>query len=160
MAQEYEQTQEIAAPPDEVFAWVADVGNMPKYLPPIKDASIEGESAPGTPGEKVRMEGEIPDRGEFEGEGYLSVDESARRMEWGAEVSRDYSGWLTVAEAGGGSEVTVHLSFGERSVEGEIQEESSDDRDPLEESVGATLESIRRQIEEGSGKVDQPSPIV
>lgn len=83
MAQEYEQTQVIAASPDEVFAWVSDVGNMPGYLPPIKEASIEGESAPGTPGEKVRMEGEVPDRGEFEGEGYLSVDEGARRMEWG-----------------------------------------------------------------------------
>ena len=119
MAQEYEQTQVIAASPDEVFAWVSDVGNMPGYLPPINEASIEAESAPGTPGEKVRMEGEVPDRGEFEGEGYLSVDEGARRMEWGAEVSRDYSGWLTVADDGaGGSEVTVHLSFGERSVEG------------------------------------------
>jgi uncharacterized protein YndB with AHSA1/START domain len=159
LTQEYEQTQKITAPPEEVFAWVTDVGNMPEYLPPIKGASIEGESAPGTPGEKVRMEGEIPDRGEFESEGFLSVDQDARRMEWGAEVSRDYSGWLTVADDGSGaSEVTVHLAFGERSVEGEIQEESSDDRDPLEESVGATLESIRRQIEEGAGKVDQPSP--
>ena len=150
MAQEYEQTQVVAASPDEVFAWVSDVGNMPKYLPPIKEASIEGESAPGTPGERVRMRGEIPDRGEFESEGYLSVYESARRMEWGAEVSRDYSGWLTVAEADGGSEVTVHLSFGERSVEGEIRQESGEDRDPLGEAVGATLESIRRQIEEGA----------
>ena len=159
MAQEYEQTQVIAASPDEVFAWVSDVGNMPGYLPPIKEASIEGESAPGTPGEKVRMEGEVPDRGEFGGEGYLSVDEGARRMEWGAEVSRDYSGWLTVADDGaGGSEVTVHLSFGERSVEGEIQDESGEDRDPLEEAVGATLESIRRQIEEDAGKVQPPSP--
>jgi hypothetical protein len=102
------------------------------------------------------MRGEIPDRDEFESEGYLSVHESARRMEWGAEVSRDYSGWLTVAEADGGSEVTVHLSFGERSAEGEIQEESGEDRDPLGEAVGATLESIRRQIEEGAGKVQPP----
>jgi hypothetical protein len=76
----------------------------------------------------------------------------------GAEVSRDYSGWLTVAEADGGSEVTVDLSFGERSVEGEIQEESSEDRDPLGEAVGATLGSIRRQVEEGAGKVQPPSP--
>ena len=159
MAQEYEQTQVIAASPDEVFAWVTDVGNMPGYLPPIKEASIEGESAPGTPGEKVRMEGEIPDRGEFESEGYFDVDAEARTMRWGAETDRDYSGWLTVAEAGDGqSEVTVHLSFGPRSVEGEIQEDSSDDRDPLEESLEATLESIRRQIEEGSGKLPPPSP--
>jgi hypothetical protein len=81
-------------------------------------------------------------------------------MRWGAETGRDYSGRLTVAEAGDGrSEVTVHLSFGPRSVEGEIQEDSADeDRNPLEESLGATLESIRRQIEEGSGKLPPPSP--
>lgn len=78
-------------------------------------------------------------------------------MEWGAEVQRDYSGWLTVAEAdGGGSEVTVHLSFGERTVEPGIREETPEGRDPLAEGISATLESIRRQIEEGTGKVQPP----
>ncbi len=40
----------------------------------------------------------------------------------------------------------------------EIQEESGEERDPLKEAVGTTLESIRRQIEEGSGKVEPPPP--
>jgi ribosome-associated toxin RatA of RatAB toxin-antitoxin module len=157
--QEYEQSKAVAAPANEVFAWVSDVENLPKYLPPIKDAGIEGSAAAGSPGERVKMTVEIPDRGEFESEGYFDVDAEARTMRWGAETDRDYSGWLTVAEAGDGqSEVTVHLSFGPRSVEGEIQEDSSDDRDPLEESLDATLESIRRQIEEGSGKLPPPPP--
>jgi hypothetical protein len=52
--------------------------------------------------------------------------------------------------------VTVHLWFGERSVEDQVQEESSEERNPLEESLSATLESIRRQLEEGSGKVEPP----
>jgi ribosome-associated toxin RatA of RatAB toxin-antitoxin module len=157
--QEYEQSKAVAAPANEVFAWVSDVENLPKYLPPIKDAGIEGSAAAGSPGERVKMTVEIPDRGEFESEGYFDVNAEARTMRWGAETDRDYSGWLTVAEAGDGqSEVTVHLSFGPRSVEGEIQEDSGDDRDPLEESLEATLESIRRQIEEGSGKLPPPSP--
>jgi hypothetical protein len=47
----------------------------------------------------------------------LAVDERKLRMEWGAEAGRDYSGWLTVVDYGeGGSEVVVHLSFGERWV--------------------------------------------
>ena len=41
-------------------------------------------------------------------------------------------------------------------LEGEIEEDSAEDRNPLEESPGATLESIRRQIEEGSGKLPPP----
>ena len=157
MANEYEQSINIERAPADVFSWVSQAGNLPHYLPPIKEASTEGSAEAGAPGEKVRMTGEIPDRGEFEGEGYLSVEEGQRRMEWGAEIGREYSGWLTVSDAGSGhSEVTVHLSFGEASQEPQIQEGSSEERDPLEESLGTTLESIRRQLEEGSGKEEQP----
>ena len=39
---EYEQSQGVDAPPDEVFAWLSDVGNLPAYLPPVTDASMEG----------------------------------------------------------------------------------------------------------------------
>jgi len=67
------------------------------------------------------------------------------------ETTRDGWRWAITAR-----EVVVHLSFGERSVEGEIQAESPEGRDPLEEGVSATLESIRRQIEEGAGKVEPP----
>ncbi len=48
--QEYEQRQAVTAPANEVFAWVSDVENLPKYLPPIKDACIEGPAAEGSPG--------------------------------------------------------------------------------------------------------------
>ena len=159
MAQEYEQSQAIDAPPDEVFAWLSDVGNLPEYLPPVVDSSIEGPSAEGVPGQRIRTTLEYPegDGGTFEAEGYLAVDERERRMEWGAESGRDYSGWLTVANHGeGGSEVVVHLSFGERSAEPEIEEQTPEGEHPLAEGISATLESIRRQIEEGSGKLEAP----
>jgi uncharacterized protein YndB with AHSA1/START domain len=157
---EYEQTQTISGPPDEVFAWLSDVNNLPKYLPPVVDASIEGPSAEGTPGQRVRTTLEYPEGGEtFDSEGYLAVDEGRKRMEWGAETERDYAGWLEVADAADGqSQVTVHLFFGERSVEPEIREQTPEGRDPLAEGVSATLESIRRQIEEGAGKVEPPPP--
>src|SRR3712207_8018242 len=38
-----------------------------------------------------------------------------------------------------------------------LQERAPEGRDPLAEGISATLESIRRQIEEGSGKVDRKS---
>ncbi len=157
--QEYERSIAVAAPANEVFAWLSDVDNLPKYLPPVKDADVEGPSEGDNPGDKVKTRVEIPDRGEFESEGYLDVDARARTMRWGAESDRDYSGHLEVIETGDGeSEVTVHLSFGSDTVEPEIQDRSGDDRDPLEESLGDTLESIRRQIEEGSGKLPPTSP--
>ena len=154
---EYEQSQGVDAPPDEVFAWLSDVGNLPAYLPPVTDASIEGPSSEGSPGRRVRTTLQYPGGdGSFDAEGYLTVDEGQRRMEWGAEAGRDYSGWLTVSESGGGSEVTVHLSLGERSVEGEMQ--APEGENPLVRGVTETLESIRRQIEEGSGKVEPTPP--
>jgi hypothetical protein len=73
--------------------------------------------------------GRDPDGGEFESEGYFRVMGDQCRMEWGANVYRDYSGWLQVEPSGdSASEVTVHLSFGDASVEGQIQEQSSDER--------------------------------
>src|SRR5215216_4823021 len=154
---EYEQIQTIHASADETFAWLSDVNSLPKYLPPVIGASIEGPSSEDAPGQRVRATLEYPDGGSFDAEGYLAVDEGRRRMEWGAEVQRDYSGWLEVAEgADGQCQVTVHLNFGERSVEPEIREQTPEGRDPLAEGVSATLESIRRQIEEGAGKVEPP----
>ena len=158
--QEYEQAQTIDAPADEVFAWLSDVGNLPSYLPPVTDASVEGPASQGSPGKRIRTTLEYPGGGgSFDAEGYLAVDDRERRMEWGAEAGRDYSGWLTVGNHGEGqSEVIVHLDFGERSAEGHIQEESEEGRNPVVEGLSATLESIRRQIEEGRGKVDPPPP--
>jgi hypothetical protein len=158
---EYEQSQAIGAPPEEVFAWLSEVGNLPKYLPPVVDTSVEGPSAEGVPGRRLRTTLEYPGEGggTFDAVGYFAVDERERRMEWGAEAGRDYSGWLTVGDHGeGGSEVVVHLSFGERSVGPEIREQSPEGQDPLSEGISATLESIHRQIEEGSGKVETPPP--
>jgi uncharacterized protein YndB with AHSA1/START domain len=159
--QEYEQSQAIDAPPEEVFAWLSDVANLPEYLPPVVTSSAEGPSAEGVPGQRIRTTLEYPGQEEgrtFDAEGYLAVDERERRMEWGAEAGRDYSGWLTVTDRSEGSSEVVHLSFGERSVEPEMQERATEGRDPLSEGVSATLESIRRQLEEGSGKMKTPPP--
>ena len=92
MAQEeYEQSQTIDAPPEEVFAWLSEVGNLPEYLPPVVASSVEGPSAEGVPGRRIRTTLEYSGEGggTFEAEGYLAVDEQERRMEWGAEAGRD-----------------------------------------------------------------------
>ncbi len=36
MTQQYERTKVIEAPADEVFAWVTEIGNLPRYLPPSR----------------------------------------------------------------------------------------------------------------------------
>jgi ribosome-associated toxin RatA of RatAB toxin-antitoxin module len=59
--QEYEQSKAIDAPPEEVFAWLSDVGNLPKYLPPVVDSSVEGSSAEGVrPGTEDQDDPRVP----------------------------------------------------------------------------------------------------
>lgn len=146
----YEQSQDMAAPPEAVFAYLSDVSNLSDYLPPIS-------AAEDAPPDHVQLHGSTPDGDPIDSEGYYRVDQDARRMEWGADSESTYSGWLEVADAGSGaSSVTVHLEFGPRSPHAEMQERSAHGRDPAEEALGATLESIRRQVEGDGEKVELP----
>ncbi len=147
----YERNRQISATPDELFAFLREPENLPKYLPPIHEAHAAGQG-------RVELEGDAPDGGHIHSEGYFRVRESERTMEWGAETQHTYSGRLEVRPSGdSASEVSVHLEFGPRSVEDEIQAKAGPERDAIEEALDATLESIRRQVEDGSGKVAPPA---
>lgn len=67
--QEYEQSRTIDAPPEEVFAGLSDVGNLPKYLPPVVGSSVEGTSTEAVAGQRIQTTLEYPGRGRgtFEG---------------------------------------------------------------------------------------------
>jgi ligand-binding SRPBCC domain-containing protein len=60
--QEYQQSQPIDAPPEVVFAWLSDVGNLPEYLPPVVASSAEGPSVESVPGQRIRATLEYPGR--------------------------------------------------------------------------------------------------
>lgn len=146
----YEETQDLIVSADEAFAFLSDLGNLPKYLPPITSAHL-------TEGDEVELEGQAPTGDTFSSSGYFRVDEAAQRMEWGAQASRAYSGWLTVADNGeNASSVTVHVEFGPRSVVAPVTE--SDEGDQMTTAVLATLETIRRQVEGEGGQVEPPPP--
>src|SRR5918997_623632 len=76
--QEYEQSRTIDAPPEEVFTWLSHVGN----LPPVVDSSLEGPSAEGVPGDRIRTTLEYPG-----GEGARSTP----RATW--QWARESAGW-------------------------------------------------------------------
>ena len=163
MTDEYTRTTTIDRSPDEVFSYVSDVGNLPSYLPPIVEASsrpadegTERQAGDVKDAQGVHLEGEL--RGQrFENEGWFAVDQDSRTMRWGAQTDRTYSGELSVSGDGDGSELRVTLYFEARSDEGEIQEQTGD-RDPVEEAMEASLESIRRQVTGEGGKVTPPEP--
>lgn len=144
---EYEQSMTMDRSPDEVFAFVAEVGNLPRYLPTTKHAESQGD-------ERVRVQG----GGEgfsYDADGYLRADHARRRLEWGAD-ERYYAGYLEIQPSGAGrSEVTVHLTFRDQPP-GAQPGEGPSERD-IDQGIRAALESIQNQITGEGGKVEPPA---
>ena len=121
---EHEHTQQVAAPPDRVFAALADVENMPQYVPQVTAARRAD-------GDKVSIEARYEGHTQ-RGEAWFRTDDAARRIEWGSPES-DYRGWIQVSPAGAGSRLTLFLS----TVRG----------DAPDSEVMGTLDAIRRLVE-------------
>ncbi|MBV1797194.1 SRPBCC family protein [Siccirubricoccus sp. G192] len=95
---------EIGRPAQEVFASLADIRNMPRYLPSVRHVRQEGQAQ-----DRVVMEGEADGRG-WRAEGWLRMDAETRRMEWGADDPPGYRGALRV-EHGPRDRSEVHLQL-------------------------------------------------
>lgn len=120
---QHEHTEHVAAPPDAVYAAIADVGNLPRFVPqmtaarPTADGRVEVEA---------RYEGH-----EQHGEASFSSDDAARRIEWSA--ASGYRGWMQVDADGDGSRLTLFL---------DTPHPGATDQD-----VAATLDAIRMLVE-------------
>ena len=133
---EYEQTMTMRASPDQVLDFVADVGNMPSYLPTTKSAQPQGEAQ----GHK------------YDSDGYLRRDPESKRLEWGADEGY-YSGWLQVREAGAGaSAVTIHISLRARPPGSDQSHAPTDEQ--INEGLAKGLQSIQNHVEGRGGKVE------
>ena len=143
--QEFEETTTVEAAPEQVYAFVSDVTNLPKYLPTT-------ESAEPQQGERVQVQGEVKGH-EYDSDGYFRQDDKNRRLEWGAD-EHYYSGWLEVRENGDTSQVTVHLTFKGRPPEDKQPSEQEDapDRGPrkgeIQEGLVNALASIKNFVED------------
>jgi uncharacterized protein YndB with AHSA1/START domain len=121
---EHEHTEHVAATPDRLFAALADVDNLPHYVPQLTTARH-------AQGDHVQVEARYEGRTKH-GEAWFRTDADARRIEWGAEGS-GYHGSLRIDPDGEGSRLTLFLS----TVQG----------DAPDREVAGTLEAIRRLVE-------------
>lgn len=107
---EYTRSREIAAPADGLFAYLADVDNLPDVLPhltavgPPSDGHVEVATRRGA--EEVRTEA------------WVRADATARRMEWGAPGQRGYTGHLEVEGDGSVSRVTITITTANEDADG------------------------------------------
>lgn len=99
---DYSGTTTVAASEADLFDYLSDVSNLPKYFARMTSA------APGD-GEEVRTTARMPDGTEAQGNAWFTVDQSAKHIDWGSEGPSDYAGRLDVTADGDGSTVTVYL---------------------------------------------------
>jgi uncharacterized protein YndB with AHSA1/START domain len=122
---EIDGSREFDVTANAVWAVVADPARLAEWVPTMRLAQPEGK-------------GEVHVEGESHGHRYsldslLRIDESDRRLEWGAEDDDGYRGSLRVAERPSGSEVHLHVTI-------------PDDR--LGPSPDTAVAEIRRGVEE------------
>ena len=152
---DYEETTTIQASPQEVYDFVSDVSNLPKYLPTTKSAQQQSS-------ERVRVQGEAEGH-QYDSDGYFRTNGANERLTWGADEDY-YSGWLDINSQGdNSSEVTVHITFtggppaGQGDPPGDEQSRGPDDGE-VQEGLVKALESIKNFVEEGrSGGKEEPS---
>jgi len=138
----YESTTTVEAPPDELFAYLSDVHNLPDYFAAMKSAepagAAEGDAPAGA--EAVHSVAEV-DGQRREGEAWFRRDETARSISWGSEGPNDYHGELRVDGDGDSSQVSVTLHT----------EHAEGDR--IQEGLETTLAQIKERVE-GHGRAN------
>ena len=150
---EYQRTMIIEAKADDVFAFVAEIDNLPKYLPTVH--SVRRQS-----GDRIQVQGEAAGR-KYNDDGYFRIDQEARRLEWGSDGDNHYSGWMQVEEGVEEvftSRVSVHLSFEPQpEFARQVEAQGGNRDDVINEGIDNTLRSIKNLCEGTGDKVESQS---
>lgn len=133
---DYEKTTTVRLAPEDLFAYLSDIENLPRYMPFLERARPLGGdrvqvTAKGDPGADAGPSAEVTS------EAWMRVVRDARKLAWGAPGADDYSGELDV-DAGdepGESRLTVRLHTGR------------DAHDDIERGITTTLEGLKRAVE-------------
>ena len=127
---DYQRSQSVDAPAQQLFDYLADVRNLPHYF----QSMVSAEPAEG---EAVHVVADVQGS-ERAGEAWFRVDQEGLRLEWGSEGDGGYNGSLDVT--GDDSRSTVELSLHTEEV----------DSDRIEQGISKTLENVKSLVEEGA----------
>ena len=120
---QHEHTEHVAASAEAVFAAISDLDNLPRFVPQLTAVRTMH-------GDQIEVEARYHGH-EHHGEATFIVDETARRIEWGAPSG--YRGWMKVDPDGDGCRLTLFL---------DTRHGSERDHD-----VAATLDAVRMLVE-------------
>ncbi|MGN6523444.1 MAG: SRPBCC family protein [Actinomycetes bacterium] len=115
---DFEQSLTVATSPDRVYAYVADVRNLPRYFAHMTQAEPRG-------GDVVEVSADVHGQTE-QSEAWFRTDEAERRITWGSRNDDGYEGWLQVCPEGQDyATVIVHLhtpdAMPSDSIEGDLR---------------------------------------
>jgi uncharacterized membrane protein len=120
---QHEHTEHVAAPAEAVYAAIANLDNLPRFVPQMTAVR------PGS-GDRVEVDARYAGH-EQHGEASVHTDDERRRIEWSA--ASGYRGWMQVDPDGDGSRLTLFL---------ETRHGAERDHD-----IAATLDAIRMLVE-------------
>lgn len=100
---EYKKRITVDAPSDEVFRFVSDPEQMPRYLPTLR--AVRPSKSGG-----IVITGSTPNQA-YEGEGWFEADPRTRVMRWGSRSGGSYEGRLQVNDTETCSVVTLWLKI-------------------------------------------------
>lgn len=129
----YRYTESADLSAQRVFDYLADVRNLPRYLPSMTVAEPEG-------GDRVHVEAEVDGRTES-GQAWMRVDREKWRIEWGSEGPNDYHGELEISDHGS-DRCTITLELHTIRAEGpEIEQGVQHAVDGLIKAIGAKTDA-------------------
>lgn len=126
---DYERTQQVSAPAAQLFGYLSDVSNLPRYFTAMTSAQPAG-------GEAVKVAANLGGTTR-EGEAWFRVERERQRLDWGSEGTSQYHGHLDVSGDGDTSSVTVFLHTEQH------------DSPQIDRGIAETLETVKRLVEAG-----------
>jgi uncharacterized membrane protein len=137
---DYEHSIMVKAPADDVFAFVSNLNNIPRYLPQLQGCVTRSRNRMGA------SESDAPARLEsLETDAWFHVDPTDYFIEWSAGSDCNYSGWLEITDMGERCELTVHLTtLPDRHAVAPASETASSDMD---NGIRSALQTVKRLME-------------
>lgn len=146
----YESQTVVDAEAKQVFEFVKDPQNMPKYLPTVHSAQPQG------PG-RVEVEGEAGGH-HYDSDGWFKIDDQEMTMTWGSDGEHKYAGQLFVKPEGRGSRIQVSLDFEPNPGEEQSFKQQMGSRDAtIKNGLDKSVQSIKNLCEGSGGKETVPA---
>lgn len=105
---EYTESIEVAARPDDLFAYLTDVSNIPHYMPRLTAATQADDGTVDVTARPITASGQ---QVEVHGTAWVKAADDGRTFSWGSSGGRHgYHGEFVIADAPEGSRLTVTVS--------------------------------------------------